>query len=181
MFQCLKKVQVENPLFLIDEIDKAFSNTSSTGDSGTSNRVLATFISCWTFRLTIFSPGMAKLRFCPSTIWRKATPTTFPCISITGLPLEPLEIGAVIWKTSPLPEISRIAEMIPSLTVDLRSVSDIHWATTCIALYLGITHAFLDSWTSTVLDAIAIFVRLTMGAIYTEVCNIKEGHYNFVK
>ena len=29
----------------IDEIDKAFSNNSNTGDSGTSNRVLATFIS----------------------------------------------------------------------------------------------------------------------------------------
>ena len=29
----------------IDEIDKAFTNTSSQGDSGTSNRVLATFIS----------------------------------------------------------------------------------------------------------------------------------------
>ena len=29
----------------IDEIDKAFSNNTSTGDSGTSNRVLATFIS----------------------------------------------------------------------------------------------------------------------------------------
>ena len=29
----------------IDEIDKAFSNNDSTGDSGTSNRVLATFIS----------------------------------------------------------------------------------------------------------------------------------------
>jgi SpoVK/Ycf46/Vps4 family AAA+-type ATPase len=29
----------------IDEIDKAFSNTESKGDSGTSNRVLATFIS----------------------------------------------------------------------------------------------------------------------------------------
>jgi SpoVK/Ycf46/Vps4 family AAA+-type ATPase len=29
----------------IDEIDKAFNNNSSTGDSGTSNRVLATFIS----------------------------------------------------------------------------------------------------------------------------------------
>jgi SpoVK/Ycf46/Vps4 family AAA+-type ATPase len=29
----------------IDEIDKAFTNTESRGDSGTSNRVLATFIS----------------------------------------------------------------------------------------------------------------------------------------
>jgi SpoVK/Ycf46/Vps4 family AAA+-type ATPase len=29
----------------IDEIDKAFSNTENKGDSGTSNRVLATFIS----------------------------------------------------------------------------------------------------------------------------------------
>ena len=29
----------------IDEIDKAFSNTESKGDSGTSNRVLATFTS----------------------------------------------------------------------------------------------------------------------------------------
>ena len=29
----------------IDEMDKAFSNNASTGDSGTSNRVLATFIS----------------------------------------------------------------------------------------------------------------------------------------
>ena len=29
----------------IDEIDKAFSNNDSKGDSGTSNRVLATFIS----------------------------------------------------------------------------------------------------------------------------------------
>jgi len=29
----------------IDEIDKAFTNTDSRGDSGTSNRVLATFIS----------------------------------------------------------------------------------------------------------------------------------------
>jgi SpoVK/Ycf46/Vps4 family AAA+-type ATPase len=29
----------------IDEIDKAFTNTESKGDSGTSNRVLATFIS----------------------------------------------------------------------------------------------------------------------------------------
>jgi SpoVK/Ycf46/Vps4 family AAA+-type ATPase len=29
----------------IDEIDKAFSSTESKGDSGTSNRVLATFVS----------------------------------------------------------------------------------------------------------------------------------------
>ena len=29
----------------IDEIDKSFSNTNNKGDSGTSNRVLGTFIS----------------------------------------------------------------------------------------------------------------------------------------
>ena len=44
--QMIEVAETISPCILwIDEIDKAFSNTTSTGDSGTSNRVLATFIS----------------------------------------------------------------------------------------------------------------------------------------
>ena len=44
--QMIEVAETISPCILwIDEIDKAFSNNSSTGDSGTSNRVLATFIS----------------------------------------------------------------------------------------------------------------------------------------
>ena len=44
--QMIEVAEAISPCILwIDEIDKAFSNNSSTGDSGTSNRVLATFIS----------------------------------------------------------------------------------------------------------------------------------------
>jgi len=44
--QMIEVAETISPCILwIDEIDKAFSNNSNTGDSGTSNRVLATFIS----------------------------------------------------------------------------------------------------------------------------------------
>ena len=44
--QMIEVAETISPCILwIDEIDKAFSNNSSTGDSGTSNRVLGTFIS----------------------------------------------------------------------------------------------------------------------------------------
>ena len=44
--QMIEVAETISPCILwIDEIDKAFSNSNSTGDSGTSNRVLATFIS----------------------------------------------------------------------------------------------------------------------------------------
>merc|ERR1711935_975167 len=44
--QTIKVAETISPCILwIDEIDKAFTNTESKGDSGTSNRVLATFIS----------------------------------------------------------------------------------------------------------------------------------------
>ena len=44
--QMIEVAETISPCILwIDEIDKAFSNNASTGDSGTSNRVLATFIS----------------------------------------------------------------------------------------------------------------------------------------
>merc|ERR1711906_53384 len=44
--QMIEVAEAISPCILwIDEIDKAFSNNSNTGDSGTSNRVLATFIS----------------------------------------------------------------------------------------------------------------------------------------
>ena len=44
--QMIEVAEAISPCILwIDEIDKAFSSNSSTGDSGTSNRVLATFIS----------------------------------------------------------------------------------------------------------------------------------------
>ena len=44
--QMINVAETISPCLLwIDEIDKAFSNTESKGDSGTSNRVLATFIS----------------------------------------------------------------------------------------------------------------------------------------
>merc|ERR1712071_531965 len=44
--QMIEVSETISPCILwIDEIDKAFSNNSNTGDSGTSNRVLATFIS----------------------------------------------------------------------------------------------------------------------------------------
>src|SRR5210317_52766 len=44
--QMIEVAETISPCILwIDEIDKAFSNTTSTADSGTSNRVLATFIS----------------------------------------------------------------------------------------------------------------------------------------
>jgi ATP-dependent 26S proteasome regulatory subunit len=44
--QMIQVAETISPCILwIDEIDKAFSNNNSTGDSGTSNRVLATFIS----------------------------------------------------------------------------------------------------------------------------------------
>ena len=44
--QMISLAETTSPCILwIDEIDKAFTNTESKGDSGTSNRVLATFIS----------------------------------------------------------------------------------------------------------------------------------------
>jgi ATP-dependent 26S proteasome regulatory subunit len=44
--QMIQVAETISPCILwIDEIDKAFTNTDSRGDSGTSNRVLATFIS----------------------------------------------------------------------------------------------------------------------------------------
>ena len=44
--QTIKVAETISPCILwIDEIDKAFTNTDSKGDSGTSNRILATFIS----------------------------------------------------------------------------------------------------------------------------------------
>jgi predicted AAA+ superfamily ATPase len=44
--QMIQVAETISPCILwIDEIDKAFSNSNNTGDSGTSNRVLATFIS----------------------------------------------------------------------------------------------------------------------------------------
>ena len=44
--QMIEVAETISPCILwIDEIDKAFTNTDSKGDSGTSNRVLATFIS----------------------------------------------------------------------------------------------------------------------------------------
>lgn len=44
--QMINVAETLSPCILwIDEIDKAFSNNNNTGDSGTSNRVLATFIS----------------------------------------------------------------------------------------------------------------------------------------
>jgi SpoVK/Ycf46/Vps4 family AAA+-type ATPase len=44
--QMINLAEMISPCILwIDEIDKAFTNTESKGDSGTSNRVLATFIS----------------------------------------------------------------------------------------------------------------------------------------
>ena len=44
--QMINVCETISPCILwIDEIDKAFSNTESKGDSGTSNRILATFIS----------------------------------------------------------------------------------------------------------------------------------------
>jgi SpoVK/Ycf46/Vps4 family AAA+-type ATPase len=44
--QMIQVAETISPCILwIDEIDKAFSNNNNTGDSGTSNRVLATFIS----------------------------------------------------------------------------------------------------------------------------------------
>ena len=44
--QMIEVAETISPCILwIDEIDKAFSNNNSTGDSGTSNRVLGTFIS----------------------------------------------------------------------------------------------------------------------------------------
>jgi len=44
--QMIEVAETISPCILwIDEIDKAFSNNTNTGDSGTSNRVLATFIS----------------------------------------------------------------------------------------------------------------------------------------
>ena len=44
--QMINVAETISPCILwIDEIDKAFTNTTSQGDSGTSNRVLATFIS----------------------------------------------------------------------------------------------------------------------------------------
>ena len=44
--QMINVAETISPCILwIDEIDKAFSNTESRGDSGTSNRILATFIS----------------------------------------------------------------------------------------------------------------------------------------
>jgi len=44
--QMIQVCETVSPCILwIDEIDKAFSKTDTTGDSGTSNRVLATFIS----------------------------------------------------------------------------------------------------------------------------------------
>ena len=47
-------------------------------------------------RAMILSLGIAKLRFWPSVTIRVAMPITWPLLFITGLPLEPGEMGAVI-------------------------------------------------------------------------------------
>ncbi len=59
--QMIEVAETISPCILwIDEIDKAFSNNTSTGDSGTSNRVLATFIS-WLSEKTKLNSN--KIRF----------------------------------------------------------------------------------------------------------------------
>ena len=44
---------------------------------------------------------MAKFKFCPTRDWKEMTPSTSPRRLTTGLPLDPLEMGAVTWKRVP--------------------------------------------------------------------------------
>jgi SpoVK/Ycf46/Vps4 family AAA+-type ATPase len=72
--QMINVAETISPCILwIDEIDKAFSNTESKGDSGTSNRILATFIS-WLSEKTkpVFVIATANsIEFLPLEIIRK--------------------------------------------------------------------------------------------------------------
>ena len=72
--QMINVAETISPCILwIDEIDKAFTNTESKGDSGTSNRILATFIS-WLSEKTkpVFVIATANsIEFLPLEIIRK--------------------------------------------------------------------------------------------------------------
>jgi len=74
--QMIDVAETLSPCILwIDEMDKAFSNNASTGDSGTSNRVLATFIS-WLSEKTkpVFVVATANnVELLPLEIIRKRT------------------------------------------------------------------------------------------------------------
>jgi hypothetical protein len=61
-----------------------------------------------------FSTGIAKFRFCPSFQNAVATPITLPFSSRTGEPLEPGDMGAVIWMSF---ASVLSAALIPSETV----------------------------------------------------------------
>jgi SpoVK/Ycf46/Vps4 family AAA+-type ATPase len=72
--QMINVAETISPCILwIDEIDKAFTNTDSKGDSGTSNRILATFIS-WLSEKTkpVFVIATSNsIEFLPLEILRK--------------------------------------------------------------------------------------------------------------
>ena len=63
------------------------------------------------------SDGIAKFTLCPPVICSVAIPITCPCMFTTGLPLEPDEIGAVIWIIRPNVGMSRTAETMPFVTL----------------------------------------------------------------
>ena len=60
---------------------------------------------------TTYLAGMAKLRFCPLRKVANATPTTPPCPLRTGPPLLPGEMGAVIWRSSPVSTTPSVARL----------------------------------------------------------------------
>ncbi len=64
----------------------------------------------------IQSAGSAKFRFWPKRCWNVITPTSSPDTSNKPPPLDPGEIGAVVWMTVPSSTF-RSADTIPSLIV----------------------------------------------------------------
>ena len=72
----------------------------------------------WPRRRRNFSDGDAKFRDWPSWSRKEATPTTRPWESRTGEPLDPWDIGALIWRTSRF-SLGRLrrAETMPSVKV----------------------------------------------------------------
>ena len=118
--QMIQVAETLSPCILwIDEIDKAFSNNESQGDSGTSNRVLATFIS-WLSEKTkpVFVVATANnVELLPLEIIRKGR---FDEIFFLDLPneLEREEIFKIhlqefrpnTWQSFDYPELAHLSE-----------------------------------------------------------------------
>ena len=119
--QMINVAETISPCILwIDEIDKAFTNTESKGDSGTSNRILATFIS-WLSEKTkpVFVISTANnIELLPLEILRKGR---FDEIFFLDLPkkeereeifkIHLQEFRPDNWKAFDYPKLSQLSEL----------------------------------------------------------------------